>query len=57
MKYNISQVSKILGISNELLRHYERKKLIEPLRNETGYSPLINYERLRFITNLSLYYL
>lgn len=42
MKYNISQTSKILGISNELLRHYERKGLIEPLRSETGYRSFDN---------------
>ena len=36
-KYNISKTSRFLGISSELLRHYERLGLIEPERHENGY--------------------
>lgn len=36
-KYNISNVAKMLNISNELLRYYERKGLISPIRSENGY--------------------
>ena len=36
-KYSISKTSRFLGISNELLRHYERLSLIEPERSENGY--------------------
>lgn len=36
-KYNISNVAKMLNISNELLRHYERKGLISPIRSQNGY--------------------
>ncbi|MDR1620664.1 MAG: MerR family transcriptional regulator [Clostridiales bacterium] len=36
-KYNISQTARMLGLSSELLRHYERKGLLAPLRNENGY--------------------
>ena len=36
-KYNISKTSRFLGISSELLRHYERLGLIEPERRENGY--------------------
>ena len=36
-KYNISKTSRFLGISSELLRHYERLGLIEPERSENGY--------------------
>ena len=35
--YNISQVAKMLNISSELLRHYERRGLINPRRDQSGY--------------------
>lgn len=35
-KYNISKTSRFLGISSELLRHYERLGLIEPERHKTA---------------------
>ncbi len=35
--YSISEVSALMGISNELLRHYERLGLISPERDENGY--------------------
>ncbi len=36
-EYNISEVAKMFGISSELLRNYERRGLIAPLRSEKGY--------------------
>ncbi len=35
--YSISNVSKILGLSNEIIRHYEREGIIHPVRGENGY--------------------
>lgn len=36
-KNNIGATASILGISSELLRHYERKGIIIPCRDENGY--------------------
>ncbi len=36
-KYKISDVAKVLDISPELVRHYERKGILTPKRNENGY--------------------
>lgn len=36
-EYNISEVAKMFGISSESLRNYERRGLVAPLRNESGY--------------------
>ena len=35
--YSISKTSRVLNISSELLRHYERLGLIHPVRKENGY--------------------
>lgn len=35
--YKISDVAKILGISSELIRHYERMGILKPKRNSKGY--------------------
>jgi DNA-binding transcriptional MerR regulator len=35
--YKISDVAKILGISAELVRHYERLGILKPKRNTNGY--------------------
>ena len=37
-KYTIGELAKILGVTTETIRHYERKKLIKPVHDqETGY--------------------
>lgn len=36
-KYNIGEAAKIMGISSESLRNYERRGLLAPLRDENGY--------------------
>ncbi len=36
-EYNISEVAKMFGISSELLRSYERRGLVAPLRAGNGY--------------------
>lgn len=36
-RYGIGEIAGILGISTELLRHYERKNIITPKRDENGY--------------------
>ncbi len=36
-EYNISEVAKMFGICSESLRNYERRGLVAPLRNESGY--------------------
>lgn len=36
-RYSISKVAKMFGISSELLRSYERKELVLPLRDANGY--------------------
>lgn len=37
MRYSIGEAAKILGISSELLRYYERKGIITPQRHANGY--------------------
>ena len=37
MRYTIGETAKILGISSELLRHYERMGIITPQRHANGY--------------------
>lgn len=36
-EYSIKEIAKLYGISSDILRHYEKKGLINPLRGENGY--------------------
>ena len=53
-KYNISKASRFLNISSELLRHYERLRLIEPERGENGYR-FFNYRDMDKLQGIRRY--
>lgn len=55
-EYTISEVAKMFGICSELLRNYERRGLIAPLRGENGYRTYTNPDiyvlsGIRFLRN------
>ena len=37
MRYPIGRISKLLGLSTETIRTYERKGIVHPQKNENGY--------------------
>ena len=37
MRYPIGRISKVLGLSTETIRTYERKGIVYPQKNENGY--------------------
>lgn len=49
--YKINEVAKLMNVSSELLRHYERLGLIEPKRNENGYR-FYNENDIKLLTGL-----
>lgn len=50
---NIGELSKLLGITNVTIRHYEKIGLLQPDRNQNGYRQYDEkaVEKLRFIEN------
>lgn len=49
--YKINEVAKLMNVSSELLRHYERLGLIEPKRNDNGYR-YYNENDIKLLTGL-----
>ena len=55
IKFSISQAAKILGITTDAIRLYEKEGLIHPKRDEQNYYRYYDWEQLRLLMFIAFY--